>query len=42
MSQTAIHQGHPVPSASLESGAFRGSLKNYLPTRVHGRDMAAF
>lgn len=42
MSQAAIYQGHPVPSASLESGAFRGSLKNYLPTRVHGRDMAAF
>lgn len=40
--QAAIQQGHPVPSASLDSGAFRGSLKNYLPTRVHGRDLAAF
>lgn len=39
---SAIQQGHPVPSASLDSGAFRGSLKNYLPPRVHGNDLAAF
>ncbi len=26
----------------LSSPTFRGSLKNYLPTRVHDRDMAVF
>lgn len=41
-SQGAIRQGHPVSSASLDSGAFRGSLKNYLPPRVRTRGMAAF
>lgn len=37
-----IQQGQSVPTASLDSGAFRGSLKHYQPTRVQGRDMAAF
>lgn len=41
-SQGAIRQGHPVPSASLDSGSFRGSLKNYLPPRVQTRSLAAF
>lgn len=40
--QSAISQGQAVPSASLDSGAFRGTMKSYLPTQVHGRDMAAF
>lgn len=42
MKTAAIQQGHPTSAASLDSGAFRGSLKNYLPPRVRGRDQAAF
>lgn len=42
MKTAAIQQGHPTSAASLDSGAFRGSLKTYLPPRVRGRDQAAF
>jgi len=41
MSQTIL-QGHPVSSASQDSGAFRGALKNWFPPRVQTRSHAAF
>lgn len=41
-SHPAIQQGHQLPSASLDSGSLRGSLKNYMPERVLTRAHHAF
>lgn len=41
-SHGAVQQGRQLPSASLDSGALRGSLKNYMPQRVLTRSHTAF
>lgn len=38
----AIRQGQQLPGPSLDSGSFRGTLKNYAPPRVASRSLAAF
>ncbi len=37
-----VRQAHVLPKASLDAGSFRGSLKNWTPSRVQLRSHAAF
>lgn len=41
-SPKAIDQAHSLPRASLEAGALRGSLKNWIPQQVQLRSQQAF
>jgi lambda family phage portal protein len=39
---SAIPQAHAPSGPSLDAGAYRGSIKNYIPTRVTSRPQRAF
>lgn len=41
-SGNAVKQAHVLPGASQDAGAFRGSLKNWIPPRVRLRSQTAF
>ncbi len=39
---SAIQQGHALSSASRDAGAFRSTLREYLPPRVYTRELRTF